>query len=357
MFRSDNTSPAHQRVADAVYKAMTTRWGDNHVYGEDPATENLQGVMQSITGRECIVRPVVTGTGANNILIRTLSNAEPGRILCESFAHIRKDEGMAPTLMSGVQLEPVNFGGLFSPPGYWQGIRDYFSSLNEVDSVHGARSIGIIIAQANEQGRAYSNDEISSLCDLAHGHGMFVMVDGARFANAAPTPEDIKIQCRKIDGLSFGASKNGGGDFDAAVLFNPSLGKQFKAAAKSFGHSPAHAYSASSGLLAYLDGGLWHENAQQANAMAALLRQKLEIKDTQGQISSNAVFCHLPGDSVKRLNDLGHYPYDWGGWKYRLMADWTTTAADVEVVAGIILEESRKSGVSHHDVSLSLGRT
>ena len=56
------------------------------------------------------------------------------------------------------------------------------------------------------------NEEIAALCRIAHGHGLTVHMDGARFANALSalgcSPAEMTWRAG-IDILSFGASKNG----------------------------------------------------------------------------------------------------------------------------------------------------
>ena len=42
----------------------------------------------------------------------------------------------------------------------------------------------ISITQATEVGTVYKPNEIRDLANFAHGHGMFLHVDGARIANA-----------------------------------------------------------------------------------------------------------------------------------------------------------------------------
>ena len=50
---------------------------------------------------------------------------------------------------------------------------------------HAAQPRVVSITQSTELGTVYTPDEIQTLADQAHSHGMFLHVDGARIANAA----------------------------------------------------------------------------------------------------------------------------------------------------------------------------
>ena len=50
--------------------------------------------------------------------------------------------------------------------------------------VHTVQPAVVSLTQATELGTAYRPDEIAALSKLAHGRGLAVQMDGARFANA-----------------------------------------------------------------------------------------------------------------------------------------------------------------------------
>ncbi|NJO13775.1 MAG: low specificity L-threonine aldolase, partial [Rhizobiales bacterium] len=73
-------------------------------------------------------------------------------------------------------------------------------------------------------------DEIEALCKAAHAKGLFVHVDGARFANAVASlkasPADLSWRAG-VDALSFGGTKNGCLAAEAVIFFDKALAGDF----------------------------------------------------------------------------------------------------------------------------------
>src|SRR5439155_21317019 len=79
------------------------------------------------------------------------------------------------------------------------------------------------LAQATEAGTIYRPDQIAALAKIAHGGGMKVHMDGARFANALvrmnASPAEVTWKAG-VDVLSFGATKGGALAAEAVVFFD-----------------------------------------------------------------------------------------------------------------------------------------
>src|SRR5258708_28513156 len=79
-------------------------------------------------------------------------------------------------------------------------------------SPHQVVPAALSLTQATETGTIYQPDEIRALAAVAHGRGMKVHMDGARFANAlvrlGVTPAEATWKAG-IDVLSLGATKGG----------------------------------------------------------------------------------------------------------------------------------------------------
>ena len=137
----------------------------------------------------------------------------------------------------------------------------------QVASQPGALSL----SQATEAGTVYDIGEIRDLADVAHGAGMRVHMDGARFANAlvslGATPAEMTWRAG-IDALSFGATKNGALACEAVVFFDPALAKDFAYQRKRGGHTLSKGRFLGAQMEAYLNGGLWLELAERANRAA-----------------------------------------------------------------------------------------
>ena len=80
----------------------------------------------------------------------------------------------------------------------------------------------ISISQSTELGTVYTPEEIRALADLAHRHGLYLHMDGARISNAAAALgvplRAITTECG-VDVLSFGGTKIGLMMGEAVVVF------------------------------------------------------------------------------------------------------------------------------------------
>ena len=68
----------------------------------------------------------------------------------------------------------------------------------------------VALTQATEVGTVYTPEEIRAIADLAHAHGLYVHMDGARIANAvAALGCDVRTLTRDagVDVMSFGGTK------------------------------------------------------------------------------------------------------------------------------------------------------
>jgi threonine aldolase len=69
----------------------------------------------------------------------------------------------------------------------------------------------------------YTLEQIQQIARIAHGHGLPLHMDGARFANAlcalGCTPAEMSWKSG-VDILSFGATKNGCWCAEAIIVFN-----------------------------------------------------------------------------------------------------------------------------------------
>src|SRR5205823_10697717 len=97
----------------------------------------------------------------------------------------------------------------------------------------------VSLAQATEAGMIDRPDEIAALAKIAHGRGMKVHMDGARFANALvrmnASPAAITWQAG-VDVLSFGATKAGALAAEAVVFFDKALAAHMGERRKRAGH-------------------------------------------------------------------------------------------------------------------------
>src|ERR1700722_13581032 len=237
-------------------------------YGGDDLTAKLQAVASDLFEKQVTVFPVVSGTAANAL---ALSQIVPsfGAIYCYEAAHIVTDEAGAPGFFTGgAQL--VGFpaaDGKIRPAQLIQAVA-YAEDLG----IHHVKPGAVTLTQATEWGTVYSRSEIAAVSDVARRHALPVHMDGARFANALVhlgcTPAEATWKCG-VDVLSLGATKNGALGADAVVFFDPAMARDFERRRKRAGHLMSKLRFLSAQLIAYLNSGLWLDNARHAKAMAS----------------------------------------------------------------------------------------
>ena len=92
------------------------------------------------------------------------------------------------------------------------------------------RPAGIYITNATEFGGVWDRERFDAICNWAHGHGLFVYVDGARMA-VALTSEGCDLTlphlAERADAFYLGGTKNGMLFGEAMVIANPRLRESF----------------------------------------------------------------------------------------------------------------------------------
>ena len=337
-FASDNYAGVHPEVIAAIAAAND---GHQISYGEDVYTERLAETMREQFGERAETFPVFNGTGAN---VTALTSLVPrwGAVVATSTAHIHSDEGGAPEKVAGLKLFTVDTpDGKLTPElvatQAWGG-----------DDEHRAQPTAVSITQTTELGTLYTPDEVRAIADHAHGHGLWLHLDGARIWNAAAA---LGVPFREftsdagVDVVSFGGTKNGLLGAEAVVVLNPDAAGGLVRLRKSFMQLGSKMRFQSAQLLALFDGGLGLASASHANAMAARLRSALDELALPGlsfsqPTQANAVFAVLPNDAADRIRARYRF-YDWdrAAGQVRWMTSFDTTEADVDGFIEAIREE------------------
>ena len=335
-FASDNVAPAAPEVIDAI--ARINR-GTVHSYGDDAETRRLATLAQEIFECELVIHPVTTGTAANALALATLVPAF-GAVYCHELAHINTDECGAPEFFSG----GAKLLALASPDGKLsaQQLAAPVAHAREM-GVHHVLPAAVSVSQATEWGTVYKRDELAALAAQAHGYGLRVHMDGARFANAvahlACTPAEASWKCG-IDVLSFGATKNGALAAEAVIFFRPELAREFELRRKRAGHLWSKMRFLSAQLTACLEAGLWLRHARHANELATHLAHGLRqhgIRVVQ-QVEANEVFAAFPTTLSEALRAQGFEFYEWpappvlGAPVVRLVTAYDMVLADVDAL-------------------------
>ena len=187
-----------------------------------------------------------------------------------------------------------------------------------------------------ELGTVYSVEEIRELAELAHNHGIFLHMDGARISNAAISL-DLPFKTFTIDAgvdiLSFGGTKNGMMIGEAVLFFNPALSIY----SKYFRKQAAQLYSkmrfVGAQFVPYLRDEIWKTNAMHSNKMAKLL--ETEIRKIKGVeitqlVEANGVFALIPKTIIPKLQrEYFFYTWNESRGEVRWMTAFDTTEEDI----------------------------
>ncbi len=332
-FASDNYAGVHPTVFEAMNRVNT---GHQVSYGEDDETTTLLGLIRHEFGPKAEVFPVFNGTGANVV---GLTSAMPrwGAIIATDTAHIHTDEGGAPERVSGLKLFTVTpVGGKLTPDGLRS---QAFGRGDE----HRPQPMAVSITQSTELGTVYTIDEIAELVEVAHSLDLIVHMDGARLFNAAAS---LGTSFREftsdvgVDLVSLGATKNGAMAAEAIVVINPDAVDGLIYLRKLSMQLASKMRFLSAQLVALLTDGLGVSLASHSNAMAALLRSKLDERIQGGSITgldfsqptqANAVFALLRPEKADAIREhVRFYDWDRARGEVRWMCAWDTTEDDID---------------------------
>ena len=339
-FRSDNSGPAHPAVMQAMVDANADYMGS---YGADDIMAGVTArVREVFDAPEAAVHLVATGTAANALALATLCPPW-STMFCTPEAHVQQDECNAPEFFAG--------GAKLTLTGTADKMTaDQLHAAMAAEGgrgVHGPQRGPVTITQSTELGRVYTLDEIAALCDVAHGFGQKVYMDGARLANAIVslgcTPAQM-TRAAGVDALSLGGTKNGCVGVEAVVFFDPAQAWEFELRRKRGAHLFSKHRFLSAQMEAYLRDDLWLDTARAANAACARLADRLRGLpgvDFLHEPQANALFATLPRAVHRRLRDAGAAYALWGARDAdvdakggpllaRFVCDWSLPEAQID---------------------------
>jgi threonine aldolase len=343
-FASDNTAPVHPRVLEML---ATVNHGHAPAYGDDAWSERVREWFTAQFGEGTVPFLVWNGTGANVVALRAMTRPFHA-ILCAEQAHINVDECGAPELMTGCKLIGLPTTDAKITPDQVRG------AVRRIGDEHAVQPRVVALAQSTECGTVYTRDEMAAICDTAHELGLLVFMDGSRIANAAVSldlPFRAFTRDAGVDMLSFGASKNGAIGAEAVVTFDPAHAAEMKFLRKQSTQLASKARYVAAQFLALAEGDLWRANARNANAMARRLADGVRdipgVRITQ-PVEASAVFAILPRAAIAQLQRDFHF-YLWNELtaEVRWMANWATSAADVDEFLTAIRRVMAEAGSQH----------
>lgn len=336
-FASDNYAGVHPEILEAM---ASVNEGHERAYGADAVTAELLKIVKAQFGSKATVYPVFNGTGANVVSLSAATRRWEA-VICAYTAHINTDEGGAPEKMAGLKLWTIQTkDGKLTPELIETQCFDF-------EFVHRAQQAVVSITQTTEMGTIYSIEEIRTIAETAHKHGLHLHMDGARLSNAAAalgaTFKEFTTDVG-VDIVSFGGTKIGALAAEAVVVLNPELDEQIGYLRKTSMQLPSKMRFVSAQLIALLrdNARLAIDNGKHANAMAAKLYAGIRALGlaVPNPTEANAVFPILPAGVFEKLQDeFPFYVWDHTINQVRLMCSWDTTEEDVENLLAAIKKE------------------
>lgn len=326
-FASDNNSGVHPRIMEALIEANT---GHAIGYGNDDYTRKAISKIEALFGPSAQAYFVFNGTGANITGLLAATNSYSA-IICSETAHINVDECGAPEKFTGCKLLTIpTKDGKLTPDTVKK-------HLHGFGDQHHAQPKVISISQTTELGTLYTPNEIKELANIAHQHGLYLHMDGARLSNAAVSLglgfKAFTTDCG-VDFVSFGGTKNGLMYGEAVVFLNKSLGDNYKFIRKQGMQLASKMRYISAQFLEFLTDDLYLQNAKHANEMAKVLLSKIkdipEVTITQS-VDANGIFAIIPKYAVEELQKhYFFYVWDEDKSEVRWMTSFDTTLEDIE---------------------------
>ena len=266
-FTSDNAAGVSQPVLEAIVAANS---GPAPAYGADSLSAAAADRLRDVFETDLTVFLVATGTAANALALAALCPPW-GAVFCHRSAHVMTDECGAPEMFTaGAKLIGVGGGaGKISAKALAASLAAFPRGL-----VKQAQPAALSLSQATECGTLYGCAEIAELTALAHGAGLSVHMDGARFANAVAALGCSAAEMSwkaGVDVLSFGATKNGALACEALVVFGAGKAEALPFQRKRSGHTLSKGRFLGAQMVAYLRDDHWLANARAANEQARRL--------------------------------------------------------------------------------------
>lgn len=333
-FGSDNNSGVHPQIMEALMKA-----NDNHAlaYGDDLWTAQAVKDLKACFGETAEPFFVFNGTGANVTAIRACCQAFHA-VIAAKTAHIAVDECGAPGFLSGAAVKEVDTpDGKLTP----ELIKPM---LHGFGFEHHSQPKMVYISQCSELGTVYTLQEIKNLADFVHQYNMYLLMDGARIANACvalgKSLKEVTVDCG-VDILSFGGTKNGCMMAESVIAFRPELAENIKYLRKQSTQLYSKMRYVSAQFSAYLRDDLLYKNAAHANKMAELLHRELIIlgfEFTQLPDANILLLKMEPELADKLLQKHFFYVWDENTHEIRLVTSWDTTEEDVNLFVADLKE-------------------
>ena len=326
-FASDN----YAGICPEAWASMAEA-NQGHVtsYGDDPWTGLASDEFRKLFEADCEVFLVFNGTAANSLALASLCQSYHG-VICSDAAHVETDECGAPEFFSnGSKLLVAHSAEGKLTPG---AIRELATKRQDI---HYPKPRVVTVTQATEMGRVYTLAELKAISAACKEYGLYLHMDGARFANAVASlgcsPAELSWKAG-VDVLCFGGTKNGMAVGEAVLFFDRKLAADFDYRCKQAGQLASKMRFLAAPWVGLLESGAWLRNAAHANQSARYFAQQIAgIPGVAlaGPVESNAAFLEAPEPVLEALRQRGWRFYTFIGGAARFMFAWDADRARID---------------------------
>jgi len=300
--RSDTVTKPNEAMRKAMYEAEV---GDD-VYGEDKTINELQYYAADLLGKEAALY-VSSGVMGNQLCLNVLTN--PGdEVICEQDAHIFNYESASPSMLSGIQLNPVK-----GERGVMKA-EDVEEAVRPISAYYMPKSKVIAIENTHNRasGAIQPIESIISIKEIAEKYNLFYHLDGARIWNASvATGISVKEYASYFDSISCCLSKGLGAPVGSIIAGNKSFIKEAFRKRKAWGGGMRQAGIIAAGGLFALKNNIPrlkedHEKAQiLTNWIASNQCFEIDRKAVHTNIIIFKPLTLSPEETIKRCKEKG----------------------------------------------------
>ena len=326
-FASDNYAGICPEAWSALEAANV---GHATAYGDDAWTARAADEFRSLFEKDLELFFVFNGTAANSLALASLCQSYHG-VICADSAHVETDECGAPEFFSNGSklLVAPSADGKLTPAS----IRELATKRQDI---HYPKPRVVTITQSTEMGRLYTLAELKAISNECKARGLYLHMDGARFANACATlglsPAELSWKAG-VDVLGFGGTKNGMAVGEAVLFFNRALAVDFDYRCKQAGQLASKMRFLSAPWVGMLESGAWLSNAKHSNQcaqyFAAGVANIANLK-IASPVEANTVFISASDAILDRLRACGWHFYTFIGGAARFMFAWDSDLARID---------------------------
>lgn len=331
-FSADHAAPAHPQVIEATFFKGSGRYEPG--YGGDRYTRQVEELFTATFGAQAKAYLVAGGgTAANALALQAITRPFEA-ILCVQEAHLNTYEAGAAEFFTHAHLLPL--------PAKDAKLRadQLAGELYRLGNPNYSQPRVVSLSQPTERGTVYTVDEVRSLVEVAHQHGLLVHMDGARiFHAAAALQTELRTFTTEVgvDVVTVGLGKNGGlGVGEAVVFLQPHLADHFAHRRRQAGQVASKTRYLAPQWIVMLTNHFGIDLASHANAMMCRMARQLEavpsVEITNKPIETNCLLLVFKAEQIKVLAEKYLLPRRGNPRlnEVRLMTSYLTTDADID---------------------------